>query len=202
MTCSLSLGLRPMFGSLYYLGFLYPILFLSGTSIASANATVKEFPYVNLTLCSFNESHHQYFKYLVEGYAVIPLFTHVIGFVAMTTATAIDTLAFGSAAYISYAHGENLILCIVYGLCGLAGFLCFCVKIFQNCKALRVACTRRTNFILSDKGQVIPYKHPYLLEKGGKTLLPDGTLVTTKAVVISGSKAVAGSPITAELWRP
>lgn len=153
----------------------------------------------NITLCDLNiTSYEEYFPWLVEGFAIAPLLTHLVSFVALTFAHALDTVFLGSIMILALLQHKFIIGSI------FSVFTCIACALFlrhavENFLSWRFACTRHTNFILAKDKVAVPYKGKVVVESGGQVLTSAGPVKLDK-LILGGRLAEKISTTTAERW--
>ncbi|AJG06163.1 GP5 glycosylated envelope protein [African pouched rat arterivirus] len=197
--------LSSMLSSLQWVVFCVICVCCASSGVAaSGNLTSVTHTWThNLTLCALNNTENatKRFQHVVEAFAVVPLVTHVVSLFFFTTASFLDAAAFGLASWYTF-QGDAIVLCGLYGLCGAIALFIASWRAVLNCLAFRYACTRRTNFLLTDKGAVCPLQERYVVMQGSQAVLPGGQKVTPKAVILGGREAKSLNSITAEHWSP
>nr|ABW73250.1 major envelope glycoprotein GP5 [Porcine reproductive and respiratory syndrome virus] len=171
-------------------------------SFASANGNSSTYQYIyNLTICELNGTRwlSDGFDWAVESFVLYPVMTHILSLGFLTTSHLFDTLGLGAVTAAGYYH-QRYVLSSIYGVCALAAFVCFAIRVAKNCMACRYARTRFTNFIVDDRGRVHRWKSPVLVEKSGKAEV-GGNLVAIKHVVLEGVKAQPLAKTSAEQWE-
>nr|ABW73237.1 major envelope glycoprotein GP5 [Porcine reproductive and respiratory syndrome virus] len=170
-------------------------------SFAVGNGNSSAYQYIyNLTLCELNGTDWlaQKFDWAVESFVLYPVITHILSLGFITTSHFFDTLGLGVVSVAGFYHGRY-VLSSIYGVCALAAFLCFFIRVVKNCMACRYARTRFTNFIVDDRGRIHRWRSPIVVEKLGKAEV-GGNLVTIKHVVLEGVKAQPLTRTSAEQW--
>nr|AIU36222.1 GP5 [Norway rat arterivirus] len=200
MRCSknsaLSLIQLPSFSAVLCLFFGFICAFASASS---PNVTKNQI--YNLTLCDWNVTENVgTFPYMIEAVVISPMLTHVVSYKFMTTAHFLDSFLFGAMVYQGYVQ-ERYIMSSIFLVCGGFAAVFFICRFVRNLMALRFAWTRRTNFILDQKGNVHPNKQTVLESRHGRVVMPSGD-IEPKAVILDGQRAVLKKTVPAERWEP
>nr|QZA57576.1 GP5 [Porcine reproductive and respiratory syndrome virus] len=166
----------------------------------SGNSSTYQYIY-NLTICELNGTNwlSTHFPWVVETFVLYPVATHILSLGFLTTSHLFDALGLGTVSVAGFS-GERYVLSSIYGVCALAAFVCFAIRVAKNCMACRYARTRFTNFIVDDRGGIHRWKSPVVVEKLGKAEI-NGGLVTIKHVVLEGVKAQPLTRTPAEQWE-
>nr|WHO19484.1 GP5 [Betaarterivirus suid 1] len=171
-------------------------------SFADGTGNSSTYQYIyNLTICELNGTHwlSTNFPWVVETFVLYPAATHILSLGFLTSSHFFDALGLGAVSVTGF-WGRRYVLSSIYGVCALAAFVCFAIRVAKNCMACRYARTRFTNFIVDDRGGIHRWKSPVLVEKLGKAEI-GGRLVTIKHVVLEGVKAQPLTRTPAEQWE-
>nr|WMJ90882.1 glycoprotein 5 [Porcine reproductive and respiratory syndrome virus] len=171
-------------------------------SFADGNGNSSTYQYIyDLTICELNGTAwlNNLFYWAVETFVLYPVATHILSLGFLTTSHFFDALGLGAVSVAGF-WGERYVLSSVYGVCALAAFVCFVIRVVKNCMACRYARTRFTNFIVDDRGRIHRWRSPIVVEKMGKADV-GGDLVTIKHVVLEGVKAQPLTRTSAEQWE-
>lgn len=182
--------------------FFFVVCFFCGCSYATASSSqnITKSQLYNLTLCDWNVTENvNTFPYMVEVVVIAPMLTHVISFKFLTTAHFIDAFLFGCMVYQGYVQ-ERYIMSSIFLSCGIFATCFFISRFARNIMALRYAWTRRTNFILDQKGNVHPNRSAVIESVHGRVITPSGDF-EPKAVILEGHKARLLKTVPAEKWE-
>nr|QPI69390.1 GP5 glycosylated envelope protein [Porcine reproductive and respiratory syndrome virus 1] len=171
-------------------------------SFADGNGNSSTYQYIyDLTICELNGTKwlSDHFDWAVETFVLYPVATHILSLGFLTTSHFFDTLGLGAVSIAGFVD-ERYTLSSIYGICAIAAFACLAIRTAKNCMAFRYACTRFTNFIVDDRGEIHRWKSPIVVEKMGKAEV-GGNLVTVKHVVLEGVKAQPLTRTSAEQWE-
>nr|ALL43642.1 major envelope glycoprotein [Porcine reproductive and respiratory syndrome virus]AMB21477.1 major envelope glycoprotein [Porcine reproductive and respiratory syndrome virus] len=170
---------------------------------ASNNSSSHLQKIYDLTICELNGTDWlgKKFDWAVETFVIFPVLTHIVSYGALTTSHFLDAVGLITVSTAGYYHGRY-VLSSIYAVCALAALICFAIRLAKNCMSWRYSCTRYTNFLLDNKGNLYRWRSPVIIEKGGKVDV-GGHLIDLKRVVLDGSAATPVTKISAEQWgRP
>nr|QXC77759.1 25kD major envelope protein [Porcine reproductive and respiratory syndrome virus 2]QXC77760.1 25kD major envelope protein [Porcine reproductive and respiratory syndrome virus 2] len=187
---------------LLFLWCIAPCFLAAIGNASNANGSHLQLIY-NLTLCELNGTDWlaNKFDWAVETFVIFPVLTHIVSYGALTTSHFLDTVGLATVSTAGFVH-ERYVLSSIYAVCGLAAFVCFCIRLARNCMSWRYSCTRYTNYLLDTKGRLYRWRSPVIIEKKGKVEV-EGHLIDLKRVVLDGSAATPLTRVSAEQWgRP